>query len=168
MGSVGHVRTPCRTHRFRRPWVLGGLHIADKQVHKVMEEKNPWKSDTKAPMSLCCWWPEARGPPGQSHPAVPAPALLPAHLGDIQAGYHRAEAETSLWAALFCLSSLFAQSGFHAALCPTKPPSTLKANVIFLDFFFAPKRGQLLLPRNTCPIWLLGHSFSLHEQRTKK
>lgn len=116
----------------------------------------------KAPMSLCCWWPEAKGPPGQSHPAVPAPAQLPVHLGDIQAGYHGAVVEMDL-----CF--LLAQAVFHAALCPTKTPSTLKANVIFWAiFFFAPKRGQLLLPENTCPIWLLCRSFSLHEQRTKK
>lgn len=91
------------------------LRMADKQVDKAIEEKS---------IELCCWWLEAGGPPGQSQPAVLAPALFPGRLGDIQADDCGAAVEMDLCAALLCLPSLLAQSGFHAALCPIKPPPT--------------------------------------------
>lgn len=36
--SVGHARTPHRTPRCRRPWALGGLHMADEKEDEVVEE----------------------------------------------------------------------------------------------------------------------------------
>lgn len=66
-----------------------------------------------------------------------------------------------------CCSSALTPPGFHAALCAAKPPSAFQANMIF-QALFAPTRAQCLPPINTCPTWLLGCLFSLHEQRTKK
>lgn len=89
MGGVGHSSIPCRTPHCRK--------------------KNPWKSvrykSSDIPVLTV-----VRGEGTTVHSVVPPPALLPARLRDIQAGYHGVAVETDLWAVLLYLSSLLAQS----------------------------------------------------------
>lgn len=79
MGGVGHSRTACRTPHCRK--------------------KNTWKS-IRCKSSDIPVLTVVRDESTMVHPVVPAPALLPAHLRDTQAGNQGIVVEADLWAVL--------------------------------------------------------------------
>lgn len=139
------------------PEVCTGL----RSERAKLRQKNPGKTCTEAPVCPGCL--EHLGSPRCGS------CSSPSIWGASGFGFHctwGTGGNEPVGALLYCSSAL-TPPGFHTALCAAKPPSACKANVIF-EAFFAPPRAQFLPPRNTCPAWLLGCSFSLHEQRTKK
>lgn len=138
-------------------WGSGGLHGVGKRAGKVMAEKSPGETCAKAPVPG-----EHRGSPGCGS------CSSPSIWGASGFGFHcrwGIRGNEPVGAPL-CCSSALTPPGFHVALC-AKPPSAFQANMIF-QALFSPTRAQCLPPINTCPTWLLGCLFSLHEQNTKK